>query len=242
MIDLHCHLLPGVDDGSESMEESLEMARALAGLGFRAVCCTPHVQVAMFSRSTEELQELRDKLQIAVTRAGIPLELLPGGEHHASEVLEVLAGDRLLRYRRRDAFLLEFSLRGFPPRVDEMLFRFQLKGLTVVLAHVERYPEVQADPRALAPLRERGVQCLVNLSSLARRWDAASQASARTLLQAGLVDAVSSDLHDPDGVEAVAEGLAALRELVDPSAFERLTDTTPAILAGLEPGPAGQGA
>lgn len=149
---------------------------------------------------------------------------------------------RLLHYRRRDAFLLEFSLRGFPPRVDEMLFRFQLKGLTPVLAHVERYPEVQADPRALASLRERGVQCLVNLSSLAKRWDAASQAAARTLLRADLVDAVSSDLHDPDGVEAVAEGLEVLRGLVDADAFERLTLTAPAALAGLEDSPAGTGA
>jgi protein-tyrosine phosphatase len=242
VIDLHCHLLPGVDDGSESMSDSLDMARALAGLGFRAVCCTPHVQYAMFSRSVEELESLRAELQTAVTREGISLELLPGGEHHASEVLEVLAADRLLRYRRSDAFLLEFSLRGFPPRVDEMLFRFQLKGLTTVLAHVERYPEVQADPRALVPLRERGVQCLVNLSSLAKRWDAASQASARALLQIGLVDAVSSDLHDPDGVAAVAEGLAVLRGLVDAGTFDRLTRTTPAALAGLEAGRTATGA
>jgi len=236
VIDLHCHILPGVDDGAESMDDSLEMARALSGLGFRAVCCTPHVQQALFSRAAAELDELRCALQAAVDHEGLSLRLLPGGEHHAAEVLELVSEGRLLCYPGGDTFLLEFSLRGFPPRVDEMLFRFQVKGLRVVLAHVERYPEVQADPAALAPLRARGVSCLVNLSSLAGRWDADSQAAARATLRAGLIDAVSTDLHDPAGVAAVAEGLATLRGLVDAEAFQRLTCSAPAALAGAEGG------
>lgn len=239
MIDLHCHLLPDVDDGAESLADSIDMARGLATLGFQSVCCTPHVPYAMFTRSPQEVDALRAELQSALQAEGLALRLLPGGEHHASDVLELLAEGQMLLYPGNSSFLLEFSLRGFPPRVDEMFFRFQLKRLTPVLAHVERYPEVQLDVKALGPLRERGCLFLINLSSLANRWDRSSQAAARAVLAAGWVDAVTSDLHGPEGLEAVSEGLAELARLVSPEELRRLTSGCPATLLGCEP-PAGE--
>ncbi len=235
MIDLHCHLLPGVDDGAGSPAASLEMAVKLTELGFEVVCCTPHVPWSTLMHSAGEMAAIHDDLRRTLELSGVGLRLYPGAEHHAHEVLERLSSDRLVTYPRGDTFLMEFSLAGFPPRVDELLFRIQVKGKVPVLAHVERYPEVQRDVRALEPLKERGCYVLINLSGLAGAWDRAAERAARAVVEAGLADAASTDMHAAAEAAKVAEGLAVLERLAGADGLERLMKTNPAQIAGLQP-------
>lgn len=233
MIDLHCHLLPGLDDGSRNFDDSVAMAKGLAGLGFTAICCTPHLPWGNTVVRAGELAALREQLAARLAEAGIALELLPGAEHHIIELPERLAEGGLIPYQRPDAFLMEFSLRGFPVRLDDLLFRIQVKGLRPAVAHVERYPEVQQDVRILERLRERGCYLLINLSSLAGAWDRAAQRAARAVVEAGLLDAACTDLHAPGEVDQAAEGLAELERLAGPEALRRWTVERPAHIAGL---------
>jgi protein-tyrosine phosphatase len=166
----------------------------------------------------------------------VALGLHRGAEHHVSELAERLVAGRLVAYPGGDSFLLEFSTAGFPPQLDQLLFRLQVKGLVPVLAHVERYPEVQADAQALADLRRRGCRVTINLTSLAGAWDRAARKAARSALRAGLVDAAATDLHAAAEADQVAAGLEALEQLVGAERSRRLLQAGPAALAGLAPG------
>jgi len=233
MIDLHCHLLPGLDDGARDFGTSLEMAKGLAGLGYRAVCCTPHVPWGDRIHRAEQLGPLRAELAERLAEAGVELALHPGAEHHIIELPERLAAGDLVAYPRADTFLMEFSIRGLPVRLDDLLFRIQVKGLRPAVAHVERYPEVQQDLAVLEKLRERGCYLLINLGSLAGGWDRPARSAARAAVEAGLVDAACTDLHAPGEIDQVAKGLAELERLAGREGLQRWTVERPARIAGL---------
>ncbi|MBW2699252.1 MAG: hypothetical protein JRF33_00400 [Deltaproteobacteria bacterium] len=233
MIDLHCHLLPGVDDGAQDLQNSRLMAKNLVSLGYRHVCCTPHLPWSTFTRSEAELDTLRDKLQQDLDAQGIELTLHVGAEHHSSVVGELMIDGNLVAFPRGDTFLMEFPLGGLPPGWEDLLFRLQVKGMQPVLAHVERYPEVQADYKIVQRFKERGCHILVNLTSLVGGWDRKARHVAKELVRSGLVDAVNSDMHRESEVDALREGLDELRALVGAEALEQMTLHSPAILAGI---------
>jgi protein-tyrosine phosphatase len=231
MIDLHCHILPGVDDGSADVTESVRMARGLFSLGFRSICCTPHASWRG-DQSEENLNLVRSQLSQACDEAGILLSLHSGAEHHSLDVLEKLAQDQLICYPRKDSFLLEFPLGGFPPRVFDLLFRIQIKDMLPVLAHVERYLEVQKDIHVLHELKERGCRLLVNLTSLGGR-DRSSKLAAQKAIATGLVDGATTDLHEAGDLFLVEKGLEELLRLVGEKRLTRLMVTNPAAIAGI---------
>jgi protein-tyrosine phosphatase len=128
---------------------------------------------------------------------------------------------------------MEFPFSGLPPRYQDLLFRIQVKGKRPVIAHVERYPEVQDDPGVVEKMRKQGAYTLINLSSLAGAWSRPAQQVARELLGLDLVDAANSDLHLADEAGYVAEGLSILKDLVGPSGVSRLLETMPREILGL---------
>lgn len=232
MIDMHCHILPGVDDGARDLHESLIMAKKLVDLGFDCICATPHLPWPDGPGGCEELAARCRALQEAVRGEGLPVRILLAAEHHVSVVLDLLANGGLVCYPRGDSFLMEFSHAGLPPRVDELLFRVQVKRMIPVIAHAERYPEVQADPSVVDGWKQRGARVLINLSGLGGEWGREAQRTARSLLERGLVDAANSDLHGPGGLDVVRLGLARLRELVGDAGSRALLVDNPAEICG----------
>jgi protein-tyrosine phosphatase len=188
MIDVHCHLLPGVDDGSPTAEVSIPVLRQFVASGVRTVVCTPHLEAsraatAPYDRHVEILESLRVRAP-----AGLQLEL--GWEI----MLDVPGAD--LRSRRlalagSTAVLVEFSHGGVPPTAADELFRHRMSGIVPVLAHVERYwgttPERVEDWRS--------VGAVIQVDSAALYGHGRSQRLALELLQRGLVDLIASDNH-----------------------------------------------
>ena len=233
MIDLHCHILPGVDDGAANMAESLLMAKGLSGLGFSQVCVTPHIPWHTNPLDGREVERRCAELGAALQEQQIAMAVTPAAEHFVHLVPELLQTDGLVCFPRGDTFLMEFPLSGIPLTVWELLFRIQVKGKVPVIAHLERYPEVQKDPQLANKLREKGCYSLINLTSLVGKWSRESKQAARELLKLDLVDAVSSDLHAAEEVPAVAVGLKDLEERVGAERLKRLTISAPAEIAGL---------
>ncbi len=233
MIDLHCHLLPGVDDGSPDLNESIAMSRQLLSLGFTDVCCTPHMPWSTVVRTEEEISAVREKLSESLVKEDLPLSLHSGAEHWVTEVMERLSKGTLLVYPAKTTFLMEFGLDGFPPNLDELLFRIQLKGMRPVLAHVERYPEVRKDVSIIGKLKERGCFILVNLPSLVGGWDRRALKTARNVVRQGLADAATTDMHSVHDAPLVRDGLEELKGLVGKKGFDTLMRINPANIAGL---------
>jgi len=236
MIDLHCHILPGIDDGPEGLHDSVAMARGLKEAGFKHVFATPHLP---WGSATVDIADFRTRAELlidAVSSEEPDFGLSLAAEHFSDLVPELLSQDSLICYPRGDTFLMEFPLSGYPPRLQDLLFMLQVKKKIPVIAHIERYPDVQQDPSAVEQLKERGCYLLVNLSGLAGAWSKAAQKTAVELVKAGQIDAATTDLHNFEGLEDVKEGIRVLTELVGAKVATDMLEATPAEIAGIKPG------
>ena len=230
MIDLHTHILPGIDDGARTLDEALDMARTFVGEGVTAVAATPHVRDDYPTPAQVMLQAVTT-LQRLLDEEGIPLVLLPGAEVAVDWVAKL--DDTELRRLTLAAtgryLLVETPYRGWPPTVVEQLRRLLLVGLTPVLAHPERNAVVQGRPSLLAPLVEGGMLVQVTAASLDGRLGKAAHATGHRLVAGGLAHVVASDAHAPN-VRA-AGLLPAVEAIRDGALAQWLVDDVPLALA-----------
>lgn len=196
MIDLHCHILPGVDDGPADLATSLEMARAHVAAGVTRVAATPHVTWDIPTEPAAIAAGVAE-LSAALRAEGIALEVLPGAEIGLTRAAEMDDAElRALALGGGPWLLVEAPLRamaGVPPVVQSLL----LRGHRVLLAHPERSPVFQRDPEALAGLVHAGVLTQVTAGSLVGRFGSTVQRFVLRLARDGLVHNVASDAHDP---------------------------------------------
>jgi protein-tyrosine phosphatase len=229
VIDLHTHILPGLDDGARTLDESVAMARSAVADGIRVAAATPHVREDYPTRATEMERVLRG-LREALTAEGIELNVLPGGEI-ALDRLQLLDDDDLGRFGlagNRTCLLLEFPYYGWPLDLETRLFELRTKGFVVVLGHPERNSEVQAAPARLRRLVEQEALIQLTSASLDGRLGRTSRRTAFQLLDLGFAHLIASDAHTPD-IRAV--GLAAAAEAVGGGALGRwLTVDVPAAI------------
>ena len=243
MIDLHSHILPGIDDGADSLETSLEMARAAVEDGITALAATPHVR-SDWPTPAEEMERLVGELRAALAEAAIPLELLTGGEI-AFEMIAELDDETLRRFglAGNPAYLLlELPHYGWPATLDHVVFDLQIRGFTIVLAHPERSLEVQGEPERLGRLIEKGVLVQITAASVDGRLGATARKTAHRLIDRGLAHMLASDAHAP-WLRAI--GLSHAAEAVGNKALARwLTEEVPGAIvadAPLPPRPDGGG-
>jgi protein-tyrosine phosphatase len=198
VIDLHSHILPGLDDGAATVEDALGIAEAAVADGIRVIAATPHVR-SDYPTSPEQMERLVESLRLELREAGVPLTLLRGGEI-ALDRLSELGDDELRRFGlagNPKYLLLEAPYFGWPLGLENTLFELQLRGFTAVLAHPERNGEVQASPERLAPLVERGTLVQLTAASLDGRLGAGPRKTGLRLLELGLAHLLASDAHAP---------------------------------------------
>ena len=198
MVDLHCHILPGVDDGARSLEQSLAMARIAWEGGTRALAATPHCGLPGGAGNFwgPELAERFGRLQEALAAAGIPLKILPGMEFFGGEDLGALYDNgRLMPLAGGRYLLTEFYFDESASYMTSVLEQARDRGLTPLVAHPERYEAVQRDPRVVERWFRLGYGIQVNKGSVLGDLGPGAEQTARDLLDHGLVHAVASDAH-----------------------------------------------
>ncbi len=237
MIDLHTHILPGVDDGAGTWEESLELARALADQGVLLAAATPHVRDD-YPTPAETMEELVVQLRLALERERIDLRLRGGGEI-ALDRLDQLQADELRRFglAGNPAYLLlEFPYAGWPLALPEAVSRLLGQGITPVLAHPERNPVVQDDPGLLRPVVAAGALVQLTAASLEGKLGRGPRQAGLALLRLGLAHMVASDAHRP-GLRAGGLGECA-QAVGDPQLADWLTYGVPRAIVTGSPLPA----
>ncbi len=227
MLDLHSHILPGVDDGASSLEESLEIARAAVEDGTLGIAATPHVR-GDYPTTAERMQAGVAELEAAIRAAGIPLQLYSGAEI-ALDRLGSLEPDELRRFGLAGSryVLLEFPYQGWPLDLGQRLFELETLGLVPVIAHPERSAEVRATPQRLAPLVDGGALVQVTAASVDGRLGSRTRAAALELIGSGLAHLIASDAHTA-AVRSV--GLRAAAEAVGDPLGAWLTQAVPAAI------------
>jgi len=235
VIDLHAHLLPGLDDGPATLEESVELAQLLAAAGVRTVAATPHVR-ADYRTAADEVEQGVREVRTALQRAAVALEVLPGAELSFEELGRPV--EELRRFGlagNQSLLLVETPYLGWPLGLESTLFELRLAGFTVVLAHPERNPDVQGDLARVERLVGSGTLIQVTTSSLAGLFGSQARRTGLELVARGLVHLVASDTHGPDGRSLGAAPVE--RALGDASLAQWLTEDAPAAIVAGEPLP-----
>jgi protein-tyrosine phosphatase len=232
-IDLHCHLLPGLDDGAPDLATSAAMLDALVDLGFSEICATPHQRNGLFIPTAQAIASAYAETVEQSRQRHPGLRFRCGAENYWDEILlERMRAHTVPCYDGRRAFLFEVNPVTLPPRLEEALFEIRLGGQLPVMAHPERYLAVQRD-LASAEVLGKQAALVVDLEALAGTQNRAETKAARRLVEQGVAHAVASDLHSPDAKDAVAAGIAWIRKHCDESALTRLLEENPRrILAG----------
>ncbi|MBU4563816.1 MAG: hypothetical protein KMY53_12310 [Desulfarculus sp.] len=243
MLDLHSHVLPGLDDGAPDMEQALAMCRLALDDGVRLMAATPHWYPARDPLTMGEISRAVGALRVALASAGLPLELVAGAEVALDPDLPRLAKEGVLpTLGGGPYFLLECPLHTSPRLLPDLIYSLRLAGLRPILAHAERTWAGTENWDWLQGLVGQGCLVQVTAASLTGKLGSAPRKTAEALLSLGLVNLLASDAHSvnwrPPGLSQAA---AVAERLCEAGAAEVLTRLTPqAVLAGEEPPPAPQ--
>lgn len=236
MIDLHCHLHPGVDDGPRDAAEAVALARALASAGVTKVACTSHVRPDKGWMNTLDGAAARHgALDRMLAASGVSLGHVRGAEHYVDDRVFTLRAGSLeglaelaVPYGESRWLLVETPYLGAPPGLFELLHAVRRKGFRVLLAHVERFPYLSDKRETVQRLVDAGHLVQVNLGSLAGAYNRAQQKNAERLLKDGMVAVLAGDCHRAEDVGMnIVVGLAAARKLVGEERVRKLTVDNP---------------
>ena len=200
MIDIHSHVLPGIDDGSQSMDESLEMLAMAVDSGVRTLVVTPHCNIPdeFDNYVGPELEALFHQLDEERDLAGIPIKLCKGAEIFATEELpELLQEGKAWTLNGTRYFLTEFAFTEDPGYCERILYRCREAGFLPIIAHPERYVFIQEDPQIAYEWCTAGYGLQINKGSPLGRFGPGPAHTAELLLEHGLVCCVASDAHSP---------------------------------------------
>lgn len=231
-VDLHCHLLPAVDDGARTLEDALEMARVLVDLGFSTVAPSPHARPEY--APVDVVEARLAELKAALEHARIPLSLGRNAENLLDDAFLRGLGTpsaRMLGSGR--VTLVELPYTAPVPALPDILFRIRTKGVVPLIAHPERCLEFERKGRAAEAVRA-GAHLQLDVGALIGRYGPMAKKLARAFLDDGLYAVAATDLHGPVGArDWVGRALGELRSRVGEEASSRLLRGNPSrLLAG----------
>ena len=201
MVDIHSHILPGIDDGARDIEDTLEMARIAVASGTTDLVATPHCNIPGRYRNYfgEEYKEVFLRARDAIRAEKIPLRLHPGMEVYITEdVPDLMAQGKIMPINGSHYVLVEFGFDEDPEFADRMLKRVARMRVIPLVAHVERYHFIQDDPDMIRIWKNRGYAIQCNKGSFQGKFGKAERRTAHELLDKQLVSVVASDAHRPN--------------------------------------------
>lgn len=201
MVDLHCHLLPGIDDGSKSMEISLRMAREATENGVTHALLTPHHMNGHYVNHKQDVIRRTKEFQEQINSHNIPLTVFPGQEVRINgQLLEALDKDDILFADTAGKYMmLEFPDDDVPHYTNQMIFDLQQRGITPVIVHPERNTKIMAKPDLIYHLLEKGCLSQITASSYIGTFGKKVENFSRQLIEAGQGYVFASDAHNLPG-------------------------------------------
>jgi protein-tyrosine phosphatase len=235
-VDIHAHLLPGIDDGPRDLSSAVDMARAAAAASTITIAATPHLRIDFPNVKVGELADRCVALRDVIRREQIPLRIVSGAEASLSWALEASDDElTLASYDQRGTDLL-IETPGEVAAIGERLYGLRYRRFRITLAHPERSRHFQRDPKALQRLRDEGILLQVNAESLLFPRRSATRKLAGYLCREGLAHVLASDGHraaSPRNVAVLAQGVKAAAALVGDARADWMGCVVPeAIISG----------
>lgn len=233
-IDIHAHLIPGVDDGSPSLEDSLACARMFVEAGYTHLTCTPHVWPQLPHNTVESIRRETASLQRACDEAGIPVRLLPGGELNLEwywPAIRERKPDQIPSFGLAGKHLIfDFWADLFPEFLTEAVAHLQKLGFTLIMAHPERVRAFQRDVRMIERLEKMGLLLQCNSWCLMDRPGLPTRDISERLLKEGRYFCLGTDTHNAASLPVRLQGIEQAVEMVGEQAVRKLTVENPAKL------------
>ncbi len=193
--DMHSHLIPGIDDGAKTIEESIELIRTLHGLGYTKLITTPHIMSDYFRNTPEIIYKGLEEVRAALIENNIPVQISAAAEYYIDDgFMRKLEEEKLMTFG--DNYLLvEVSYINPPDNVRDILFRAQVLGYRPILAHPERYPFWYRTIEEYQKFYDMGVLLQLNLNSLSGYYGLDAKRVAEKLIDLQIISALGTDLH-----------------------------------------------
>jgi protein-tyrosine phosphatase len=234
LIDIHCHILPGVDDGAKDMEMALTMAKMASDDGIETIIATPHFN-NIWRIERETVVRKAAELQAEIDRLGLPLTIRHGNEvrmESAAFIKQAIAGERFCYLADNRKFvLMEQPWEGFCTTTWELVETLRDQGTTIILAHPERHIFFRAEPTLLDRMIDMGVWTQVSVGSLIGENGPDAQAFAERLADRGLAHTLATDAHNMTRKPLMALGFRAVAERKGEAAADAIRDRMRSILA-----------
>ena len=225
MIDIHSHLLYGVDDGAKTIEDSLQLAKELEKLGFTAVCATSHYLKQGYGEDQEVYQNHLKELRSKMEKLGLALKIYEGNEVYISEEMAEQIKKKKVNTLNHTRYLLMELPMNFPKEnAEDILYALKEAGIIPIIAHPERYRYVQQDPNVVLDWIQLGALLQLNYGSLIGKHGKEALKTAKTLVKHHMIQFVATDSHtDLELYQEVKKAKKVLKKLIDKEMLEELT-------------------
>ena len=229
MIDIHSHILPGVDDGARSIEESIKILQKAADAGVTTIVATPHVLDVPSKSEWQGVSNIFNRLKQKIVQENIHIEMILGAELFISpELPKNIEENRELCINNGSYVLLELPVLEIPPFTMQTIFELLIKGIQPIVAHPERYFEIQKDTNRLFDLVQKGVLTQLNSGSLTGIYGKKVQKTAKSLLKKNLIHMIASDIHKiSDGLYPLLKGVNAVADIIGEKKAKKMVTYIP---------------
>ena len=216
-VDMHSHLIPGIDDGAKTIEDSLQLIRELHAMGYRKLITSPHIMSDYFRNTPEIILSGLELVKEAVKNEGIDVEMGAAAEYYIDDgFLSKLENEKLLTFGDNH-LLFEISYINCPDNISDIIFRMQVHGYKPVMAHPERYPFWYGNFNQYQVLRDQGVLMQMNINSLSGYYGFEAKKTAEKFIEHNMVDLIGTDCHHMKHIEGLKRGLKEkqMKKLLD---------------------------
>ena len=202
--DIHSHLIPGIDDGSPDMETTIILLKKFIDLGYKKVITTPHIMSDYYKNTPEIILSGLDKVNEEIIKNNLDIEIEAAAEYNLEpEFEDLIEKDKLLTFGTENYLLFELSFFDEPTRLNEIIWKMREKGLSPVLAHVERYGYWHKDYDKIEEMINRGVKIQVNVGSIIGAYGPEVKKVAEKLIEDKVINFVGSDCHHEQHLEMI---------------------------------------
>jgi protein-tyrosine phosphatase len=222
-IDMHSHILPGIDDGAPTVKESIMMIRRFQALGFKKLIATPHIMADYYRNTPDSINKALDELREELVRQNIDMPIEAAAEYYLDETFETKINKGNLMTMGKDYILFELSYINYPNNIKDIIQKLNDKGLKPILAHPERYPYLGSIENYYK-IREFGCYFQLNTISLSGYYGKQTQKIAEELVDNMMIDFIGSDMHHLKHAEALHQSLftPSLKNLFEESALQNV--------------------
>lgn len=197
MIDIHSHILPGLDDGARNWDEAIKLCEIARDDGIEGLVVTPHIRDGLYPNNRDTIIEKTDELREKIS-GRVDIDIYCGAEVHiATDIVERIKSGTIPTLNDNGYLLLELPELVLPPRIDDLIFNLKLAGITPIIVHPERYGWIKNETESLKRFVEMGALVQITAKSLTGGFGRGALSMSKYLLKEQMVSAVASDCHSP---------------------------------------------